>query len=122
MSSCATVQRGDTVPKAIRFHRTGGPEVLQWEEVPVGDPGPGEARVRHRACGVNLIDVYQRTGLYKVTLPSVAGNEGAGVVEAVGAGVSHVKPGGRVAYAGGAPRAHFGVRLPPPPPPCGPPE
>ena len=67
------------MPKAIRFHKYGGPEVLQWEEIAIGDPGPGEARVRHRACGVNLIDVYQRTGLYKVTLPSVAGNEGAGV-------------------------------------------
>jgi len=99
------------VPKAIRFHRHGGPEVLQWEEVAVGDPGSGEARVRHSACGVNLIDVYQRTGLYKVPLPSGAGNEGAGVVEAVGAGVSHVKPGDRVAYAGGPPGAYCEVRI-----------
>ncbi len=98
------------MPKAIRFHEYGGPEVLQWEEVAVGEPGPGEARVRHEACGVNLIDVYQRTGLYKVTLPSAAGNEGAGVVETVGAGVTHVKPGDRVAYAGGPPGAYCEVR------------
>jgi NADPH:quinone reductase len=88
---------------AIRFHRNGGPEVLQWEDVTVGDPGPGEARVRHKACGLNMIDVYQRTGLYKVVLPAVAGIEGAGLVEAVGAGVAHVKTGDRVAYAGGPP-------------------
>jgi len=101
------------VPKAIRFHSCGGPEVLQWEEVPVGDPGPGEARVRNKACGLNMIDVYQRTGLYKVPLPAVAGNEGAGVVEAVGAGVAHVKPGDRVVYAGGPPGAYCEVRVMP---------
>ncbi len=99
--------------KAIRFHTCGGPEVLQWEEVAVGDPGPGEARVRHGACGVNLIDVYQRTGLYKVTLPSGAGNEGAGIVEAVGAGVTRIKPGDRVAYAGGPPGAYCEARIMP---------
>src|SRR3989442_12592991 len=99
MSSCATVQRGDTVPKAIRFHRTGGPGVLQWGEVPVGDPGPGEARVRHKACGVNLIDVYQRTGLYKIPLPAVAGNEGAGGVQEGGPRGALVKPGDPVSYA-----------------------
>ncbi len=91
--------------RAIRFERYGGPEVLRWEEVAVGEPGPGEARVRHRACGLNLIDVYQRTGLYKVTLPSGAGNEASGVVEAIGAGVTHVRAGDRVAYAGGPPGA-----------------
>jgi NADPH:quinone reductase len=98
------------VPKAIRFHRNGGPEVLQWEEVAVGDPGPGEARVRHHACGLNMVDVYQRTGLYKVPLPAIAGSEGAGVVEAVGPGVAHVKPGDRVAYAGGPPGSCCEVR------------
>ncbi len=98
------------MPKAVRFHTNGGPEVLQWEDVTVGDPGPGEARVRHKACGLNMIDVYQRTGLYKVTLPAVAGNEGAGLVEAVGAGVVHVKPGDRVAYAGGPPGSCCEVR------------
>jgi NADPH2:quinone reductase len=83
---------------------------VQWEEVAVGDPAAGEARVRHKACGLNMIDVYQRTGLYKVPLPSGAGNEGAGVVEAVGAGVTYVKPGDRVAYAGGPVGAYCEVR------------
>ena len=98
------------MPKAVRFQKNGGPEVLQWEDVEVGNPGPGEARVRHKACGLNFIDVYQRAGLYKLPLPSGAGNEGAGVVEAVGAGVAHVKPGDRVAYAGGPPGAYCEVR------------
>jgi NADPH2:quinone reductase len=83
---------------------------LQWEDVEVGGPGPGEARVRHKACGLNFIDVYQRTGLYKLPLPSGAGNEAAGVVDAVGAGVTHVKAGDRVAYAGGAPGAYCEAR------------
>jgi NADPH2:quinone reductase len=85
--------------KAIRFARTGGPEVLEYVEVEVGDPGPGEARVRNHAIGVNFIDVYFRTGLYPQPLPSGLGQEGAGVVEAVGPGVTHVEPGDRVAYA-----------------------
>jgi len=84
--------------KAIRFHQTGGPEVLQLDEIEVGAPGPGEARVRHAACGVNFVDCYQRSGLYPMPLPAVAGNEAAGVVEAVGPGVTAVKPGDRVAY------------------------
>jgi NADPH2:quinone reductase len=86
---------------AIRFHQNGGPEVLQWEELLLPEPGAGEARVRHHACGLNFLDVYQRSGLYKMALPSGLGSEGAGVVEAVGPGVTHVKPGDRVAYAGG---------------------
>ena len=101
------------MPKAIRFYSNGGPEVLQWEEVAVGDPGPGEARVRHKACGLNMLDVYQRTGLYKVSLPSGAGSEGSGVVEAVGPGVTQVKPGDRVAYAGGPLGAYSEVRVMP---------
>jgi NADPH2:quinone reductase len=101
------------LPKAVRFHTFGGPEVLQGDEVPVGDPGPAEARVRHKAFGLNMLDVYQRTGLYKVPLPCVAGNEGAGVVEAVGAGVLHVRPGDRVAYAGGPPGAYCDARVMP---------
>jgi len=88
--------------KAIRFHEFGGTEVLQWEDVDLPDPGPGEARIRHEAVGVNFIDIYQRSGLYKVSLPAVAGNEGSGFVEAVGEGVTLVKPGDRVAYAGRA--------------------
>src|SRR5216117_3362228 len=88
------------MPKAIRFHKTGGPEVLQLDEVPVGEPGPGQARVRHTAIGVNFVDTYQRSGLYPMQLPQVAGNEGAGVVESVGPNVTDVKKGDRVAYTG----------------------
>src|SRR5260370_16135265 len=105
------------MPKAIRIQQQGGPEVLKWEDVQVGDPGPGEARVRHKACGLNFIDVYQRSGLYKIALPSGMGNEGAGVVEAVGAGVTQVKAGGRVAYARCAPRGHSQARTLPAHPP-----
>ena len=81
---------------AIRFHQTGGPEVLKWEEVQVGKPGPGEARIRHTAVGLNFIDIYNRSGLYPVQLPSGLGGEGAGVVEEVGSGVTDLKPGDRV--------------------------
>jgi NADPH:quinone reductase len=101
------------MPKAIRIHQTGGPEVLVWEEVAVGEPGPGQARVRQHAAGLNFIDIYQRNGLYPVTLPSVLGLEGAGVVEAIGAGVSEVAPGDRVAYAGPPIGAYAEVRLMP---------
>jgi NADPH:quinone reductase len=86
--------------QAIRIHKAGGPEVLQWEEVEVGDPGPGEIKLRQEAVGLNFIDVYHRTGLYPQQLPFTPGVEGAGVVESVGDEVSHVKPGDRVAYAG----------------------
>jgi NADPH2:quinone reductase len=98
---------------AIRMHATGGPEVLRWEEVPLTDPGPGQARVRHTAVGVNFIDTYHRTGLYPLLLPAVPGAEGAGVVEAVGPGVSHVREGDRVAYAGGPPGAYAQARVMP---------
>ena len=81
------------------------------EDVEVGEPGPGQARVRHHACGLNYIDVYHRSGLYPLTMPSGIGQEGAGVVEAVGPGVTQVKPGDRVAYAGGAVGAYAEVRL-----------
>jgi len=86
--------------KAVRFHKTGGPEVLQLDDVTVGDPGQGQVRVRHTAIGVNFIDTYQRSGLYPMQLPAGAGNEGAGVVEAVGPGVTQLKKGDRVAYTG----------------------
>jgi len=86
--------------KAVRFHKTGGPEVLQLDEVQVGAPGQGQVRVRHTAIGVNFVDTYQRTGLYPMQLPQVAGNEGAGVVEAVGPGATSLKAGDRVAYTG----------------------
>ncbi len=82
----------------IRIHKTGGPEVLQWEEVAVGAPGPGEVRLKQTAIGLNFIDVYHRTGTYPMQLPFVPGMEGAGTVDAVGAGVTHLKPGDRVAY------------------------
>ena len=98
---------------AIRIHTTGGPEVLAWDEVAVGEPGPGEARVRHTAVGVNYIDTYQRSGLYKLALPSGMGSEAAGVVEAVGTGVDWVKPGDRVAYAGGPVGAYSTARVMP---------
>jgi NADPH2:quinone reductase len=89
------------MPKAIRFEKTGGPEVLQFVDVEVGAPGPGEAQVRHHAVGLNYIDTYFRSGLYPTALPSGLGTEGAGEVVAVGAGVTDLKPGDRVAYAGG---------------------
>ena len=88
------------MPKAIRINRTGGPEVMEWVDVDVGAPGPGEARVRHAAVGINYIDVYFRTGLYPQPLPGGLGMEGAGVVEAIGEGVTEVAVGDRVAYAG----------------------
>lgn len=92
---------------AIRFHETGGPEVLKWEEIEVGDPAPGEVLLRQTAVGLNFIDTYHRSGLYKVPLPSGIGSEGAGVVEKVGANVSDLKPGDRVAYATGGPLAAY---------------
>ena len=85
---------------AIRIHETGGPEVLKWEEVAVGAPGPGQVRLRQEAVGLNFIDVYHRTGVYPQTMPFTPGVEGAGVVEAVGPDVSLVKTGDRAAYAG----------------------
>ncbi len=101
------------MPHAIRIHAPGGPEVMQWEEVAVGDPGAGEARVRHTAVGVNYIDTYHRSGLYKLPLPTGIGSEAAGVVEAVGSGVTWVKPGDRVAYCGGAVGSYSEVRVMP---------
>ena len=86
--------------KAVCFNEFGGPEVLHWMDIDVAAPGPGEVRIRHKVVGVNFVDIYQRSGLYKVPLPAVAGNEGAGIVEAVGAGVTSVRAGDRVAYAG----------------------
>jgi NADPH2:quinone reductase len=88
--------------KAIRIHEVGGPEVMKWETVPTPEPRPGEALIHHEAVGLNYIDVYFRTGLYKTALPATLGMEGAGTVLAVGAGVADLQPGDRVAYAGGA--------------------
>jgi len=86
--------------KAVRYHKQGAPEVMQYEDVEVGDPGQGQIRIKHTAIGVNFVDTYQRSGLYPMQLPQVAGNEGAGVVDAVGAGVADVKAGDRVTYTG----------------------
>ena len=97
--------------RAIQFDKAGGPSVLKWREVTLGKPKKGEALVRHTAIGLNYIDTYHRSGLYPLPLPSGIGLEGAGVVEAVGAGVTHVKPGDRVAYAGGVPGAYSEARV-----------
>lgn len=99
--------------KAIRIHETGGPEVIRHVDVEVGDPGEGQARVRHTAIGVNYIDTYHRSGLYPLPLPTGLGSEAAGVVEAVGPGVTVVRPGDRVAYAGGPPGSYAEERLVP---------
>lgn len=99
--------------KAIRINAVGGPEVMEYVDVEVGEPGPGEARVRHMACGLNYIDVYFRTGVYPQPLPAGLGMEAAGVVEAVGAGVTHIKAGDRVAYAGRPPGAYAEARVMP---------
>jgi len=96
---------------AIRIHETGGPDKFKWEEVEVGEPGKGEILLRQTAVGLNFIDVYHRTGLYKVPLPSGIGSEGAGVVEKVGPGVTELKPGDRVAYASGPLGSYAEARL-----------
>jgi NADPH2:quinone reductase len=99
---------------AIRIHRTGGPDVMQWEDVPVASPGPREVKLRQTAIGLNFIDVYHRTGLYPLgDLPATPGMEGAGTVEAIGAGVTEVAIGDRVAYAGLPPGAYAEERLMP---------
>jgi NADPH2:quinone reductase len=86
--------------KAVRYHKQGGPEVLQLDDIQVGDPAQGQVRIRHSAIGVNFVDTYQRSGLYPMQLPATAGNEGAGVVEAVGPGVTDLKTGDRICYTG----------------------
>jgi len=98
---------------AIRFHKTGGPEVLQWEDVSLPQPAAGECLVRHKAVGLNYIDTYHRTGLYPVPLPSGIGLEAAGVVEAVGTGVSEFKAGDRVAYCNGPLGAYSELKIHP---------
>jgi NADPH2:quinone reductase len=101
------------VPKAIRFYETGGPEVLKLETVEVGEPGPGQARVRHTFIAVNFIDVYFRTGRYPAPLPSGLGSDAVGVVEAVGPGVTDIKAGDRVGYLLGPQGAYSDVRVMP---------
>lgn len=101
------------MPLAVQIRRTGGPEVIELAEVPVGHPGPGEIRIRHHACGLNFIDVYHRNGLYALPLPLTLGMEAAGVVEAVGEGVTHLQPGDRAAYASQPPGAYSEARVMP---------
>ncbi|MCU0815210.1 MAG: quinone oxidoreductase [Cypionkella sp.] len=99
--------------RTIIIEAHGGPEVLKLVDRQVGEPGPGQVRLRHQACGLNFIDVYQRSGLYPMALPAALGMEASGVVEAVGEGVSHVKPGDRVAYAAMPPGAYTEARVMP---------
>jgi len=99
--------------RAVRIHRTGGPEEMVIDSVDVGEPGPGQVRIRHHAIGLNFIDVYQRTGLYNNPLPLQLGMEGAGVIEAVGEGVTHLKVGDRAAYAANPPGSYCDVRVMP---------
>ena len=106
MGSTAT-----TKERAIRIDSPGGPETLRLAEVEVGAPGPGEVRIRHQACGINFIDVYHRTGQYPLPLPAGIGMEGAGVVEAVGEGVTHLAAGDRAAYASPPPGAYASARV-----------
>ncbi len=99
--------------KTVVIRQHGGPEVLEIEDRAVGEPGPGEVRIRHHACGLNFIDCYQRTGLYPMQLPAALGMEAAGVIEAVGEGVTHLKPGDRAAYAATPPGAYTEARVMP---------
>ena len=99
--------------RTIIITEHGGPQVLTLVDRPVGDPGPGEIRIRHHACGLNFIDCYQRSGLYPMQLPAALGMEAAGIVEAVGEGVSHLKPGDRAAYAAQPPGAYSEARVMP---------
>jgi len=99
--------------RAIQIQQFGGPEAMQMVDLAVGQPGPGEVRIRHEACGLNYIDVYQRTGLYPNALPLTLGMEGAGVIEAVGEGVTHLKAGDRAAYASNPPGSYSEARTMP---------
>ena len=101
------------MPIAVQIDRPGGPEEMKLVNLPVGQPGPGQVRIRHHAIGLNFIDVYQRTGLYPLPMPLTLGMEGAGEIEAVGEGVTHLKPGDRAAYAGNPPGSYSQVRVMP---------
>jgi NADPH2:quinone reductase len=113
MTQKRQLKKGTDMSKAVRIRQTGGPEVLEIMETEAGDPGPGEIRIRHHALGLNFIDVYHRTGLYPMQLPATLGMEAAGVVEAVGEGVTHLKAGDRAAYASQPPGAYCEVRVMP---------
>ena len=101
------------MPRTIQITAYGGPEQMHLVDLPVGEPGPGQIRIRHQACGLNFIDVYQRTGLYQNPLPLLLGMEGAGIVEAVGEGVAHLKVGDRAAYASNPPGSYSEARVMP---------
>src|SRR3954466_5451480 len=101
------------VSKAVLIRQHGGPEQMEFVDVQVGDPGPGEIRIRHKAIGLNFIDVYQRSGLYPNAMPLMLGMEGSGIVEAVGPGVTHLKQGDRAAYASHPPGSYSEVRVMP---------
>jgi len=103
----------DTTVKAVQIDQNGGPEQLKLVDVTVGDPGPGEIRIRHKAVGLNFIDVYQRSGLYALPMPLRLGMEASGVVDAVGAGVTHLKVGDRAAYASQPPGSYSEARVMP---------
>ncbi len=99
--------------KTVVINAFGGPEAMQIQERPVGEPGPGQVRIRHKAVGLNYIDVYQRTGMYPLALPAALGMEASGVIEAVGDGVTHLKPGDRAAYAANPPGSYTTARVMP---------
>jgi NADPH2:quinone reductase len=101
------------MPRAIQIDRPGGAEEMKLRDLPVGDPGPGQIRIRHQAIGLNFIDVYQRSGLYALPMPLTLGMEGAGIIEAVGAGVTHLKAGDRAAYASQPPGSYSQARVMP---------
>ncbi len=101
-----------TDTRAVRIHAAGGPEQLVIDTLTVGEPGPGQVRIRHHAIGLNYIDVYQRSGLYPFPMPLALGMEGAGVIEAVGEGVTHLKAGDRAAYAANPPGSYCVCKLP----------
>jgi len=113
MAGCAPDLPEDIMSKAVRIDQHGGPEQLKIVDLSVGEPGPGEIRIRHHAIGLNFIDVYHRTGLYQLPMPATLGMEAAGVVEAVGPGVTHLKPGDRAAYASQPPGSYCEVRVMP---------
>ncbi|MEP6964325.1 MAG: alcohol dehydrogenase catalytic domain-containing protein, partial [Polaromonas sp.] len=102
-----------TTSRAVRIDQHGGPEVMHLVDVPVGEPGPGEIRIRHKAIGLNFIDVYQRSGMYQMPMPLQLGMEASGVIEAVGEGVTHLTVGDRAAYASAPPGSYCELRVMP---------
>src|SRR5688572_15469906 len=113
MAGFAPDLREDIMSKAVRIDQHGGPEQLKIVDLSVGEPGPGEIRIRHHAVGLNFIDVYHRSGLYQLPLPHTLGMEASGVIEAVGAGVTHLKAGDRAAYASQPPGSYCELRVMP---------